>query len=70
MNYRQIPQAFVRLETDEQCRWWIIDHCPLCGGQHQHGAGPMSADPMRYLGYRAGHCTSGEPGTGYVLVKR
>lgn len=43
---------------------WRVLHCPLCGGQHVHGAGGLDDDPTAYLGHRAAHCGDG----GYVLV--
>jgi hypothetical protein len=40
--------------------------CPICAGQHWHGAGDGKVDPRQLLGHRAGHCRV--PQRGYVLV--
>jgi len=35
---------------------WIIYQCPFCGFSHNHGGGPATADPVKYLGGRVSHC--------------
>lgn len=47
-------------------RQWHVPHCPLCGGEHWHGAGDPGDDPRAYLDHRAAHCGGGE----YVLVEK
>lgn len=66
---KRIPKAFVKLEQAQDCQWWILDCCPVCGEKHIHGGGPKGADPRDYLGRRSAHCSTGKP-TEYVLVEK
>lgn len=47
-------------------RQWHVPNCPLCGGEHWHGAGGPGDDPHKLLGHRGAHCAGGD---GYVLVE-
>ena len=46
--------------------YWLVRVCPICGGQHRHGAGDGKVDPRQLLGHRAGHCRVQQ--RGYVLA--
>ena len=62
---RTAPPPVALAHLSPEGTQWIIDHCPLCGAMHFHGAGP--GDPLDGLGHRAAHCLKGG-GHGYVLV--
>ena len=51
---------------------WVVPVCPLCGGEHVLGGGPITDDPREALGDAEVRCPNGEraaaPGT-YELVE-
>lgn len=59
---------------------WIIQRCPFCKQQHQHGGGTIGEDPRDHLFHRVSHCVQVAPAIraavqaigfhdgGYVLV--
>jgi hypothetical protein len=65
-------EAFVRLDWCPDCWLWIVDRCPYCGKQHQHGGGGLASNPREYLGTRVPHCSGidGKWRSDYRLVER
>ncbi len=37
----------------------VVDCCPICGGQHEHGGGSAKGNPADFLGSRCSHCQYG-----------
>lgn len=70
MTTHQIPDApcqVVPPGRGHRTHWLaVVEHCPLCGKRHTHGAGTDGTD----LGLRAAHCGGYRHGQGreYRLV--
>lgn len=47
---RLVRTARVTLARGRYSWLWIVPHCPYCGKQHDHYAGPLNHDPRAYLG--------------------
>ncbi|WP_034387115.1 hypothetical protein [Deinococcus sp. YIM 77859] len=65
---RGLRPAFVTLRDLPGTRvmFWVVEHCPYCGGQHVHPAGNLrTADPGERLGEQPAPC---EPGRTYDLT--
>jgi hypothetical protein len=60
------PDARADLLAEARGFRWLVQECPLCGRRHAHGGGPVSGDPRKTLGHRAGHCNI--PNSGYILI--
>ena len=45
---------------------WFVRVCPVCFGEHRHGAGAGEVNPLFLLSHRAGPCRI--PNRGYILV--
>lgn len=58
----------VRLQPGDGGSLWYGEECPLCGGEHWHGAGLTGMNPRRWLSHRCGHCPGDRMG-GYILVE-
>lgn len=56
--------ALATLKNDTGALTWVVTTCPICGGEHTHGAGADPARVSEYLGHRVSHCTT----AGYTLV--
>jgi hypothetical protein len=63
-----IPLAYVKLIRAHDVFLWRVEHCPLCGGEHTHGGGPLDDDPRKELFHRVKHCIKPVRGEGYILT--